>query len=86
MTPIRGLMTLHITTHEPPSNPKSPCTSIAYTLAPKYLVRDYFKAKVYTIWVHGSLYLILQNQQKSRSPSEIRGAMRATVELQLRFL
>ena len=28
---------------------------IAYTLAPKYLYRDYFKAKVYTIWVHGLL-------------------------------
>ena len=26
-----------------------------YTLAPKYLERDYFKAKVYTIRVHGPL-------------------------------
>ena len=24
-----------------------------YALAPKYVYRDYFKAKVYTIWVHG---------------------------------
>ena len=35
--------------------PKGPCTQIVYTLAPKYLYRDYFKAKVYTIWVHGPL-------------------------------
>ena len=27
--------------------PKGPCTQIVYTLAPKYLYRDYFKAKVY---------------------------------------
>ena len=31
-------------------NPKGPCTQIVYTLAAKYLCRDYFKAKVYTIW------------------------------------
>ena len=42
-----------------PSNhyPKSPCTQIVYTLAPKYLYKDYFKAKVYTIWVHGPVGL-----------------------------
>ena len=34
---------------------KGPCTQIVYTLAPKYLYKDYFKAKVYTIWVHGPL-------------------------------
>ena len=28
---------------------------IVYTLALKYLCRDYIKAKVYTIWVHGPL-------------------------------
>ena len=27
--------------------PKGPCTQIVYTLAPKHLYRDYFKAKVY---------------------------------------
>ena len=32
------------------TNPQGPCTQIAYTLAPKYLYRDYFKAKVYNIW------------------------------------
>ena len=36
-------------------NPKGPCTQIVYTLALKYLYRDYIKAKVYTIWVHGPL-------------------------------
>ena len=41
------LLTLLITTHEPPS--KGPCSQIVYTLAPKYLYRDYFKANVYTI-------------------------------------
>ena len=29
--------------------PKGPCTQIEYTLAPKYLNGDYFKANVYTI-------------------------------------
>ena len=35
--------------------PKGPCAQIVYTLAPKYPYRVYFKAKVYTIWVHGPL-------------------------------
>ena len=35
--------------------PKGLCTQIVYTLAPTYLYRDYIKAKVYTIWVHGPL-------------------------------
>ena len=37
------------------ANPKGPCTQIVYTLALNYLHRDYIKAKVYTIWVHGPL-------------------------------
>ena len=37
--------------------PKGPCTQIVYTLGPTYLYREYFKAKVYTIWVHGPLGL-----------------------------
>ena len=36
-------------------NPKGPCAHIVYTLAPMYLYRDYFKANVYTIRVHGPL-------------------------------
>ena len=36
-------------------HPKGPCTQIVYTLAPKYLYRDYLSANVYTIWVHGPL-------------------------------
>ena len=35
--------------------PKGPCTHIVDTLAPKYPNRDYFKAKVSTIWPHGPL-------------------------------
>ena len=35
--------------------PMGPCTQIVYTLAPKYLYRDYIKANVSTIWVHGPL-------------------------------
>ena len=35
--------------------PKGPCTQIVYTLGPMYLYREYFKAKVYPIWVHGPL-------------------------------
>ena len=38
-----------------PSISKGPCTQTVYTLAPKYLYRDYFKATVYTIWAHGLL-------------------------------
>ena len=37
------------------ANAKGPCTHIAYTLVPKYLNRDYMKANVYTIWLHGPL-------------------------------
>ena len=33
--------------------PKGPCTQIVYTLGPMYPYREYFKANVYTIWVHG---------------------------------
>ena len=29
--------------------PEGPCTQIADTLAPKYTISDYFKAKVYTL-------------------------------------
>ena len=36
-------------------NPKGPCTQIVHTLGPMYLYMAYFKAKVYTIWVHGPL-------------------------------
>ena len=35
--------------------PKGPCAQTVYTLALKYLYRDYIKAHVYTIWVHGPL-------------------------------
>ena len=41
---IAGIMKL--------SCPKCPRTKMVCTLAPKYLYRDYFKAKVYPIWVH----------------------------------
>ena len=39
--------------------PKSPCTQIVYTLAHKYLYRDYFKAtaEVYTRMENGPLGL-----------------------------
>ena len=36
-------------------SPKGPCTQIVSTLALRYLYRDYIKAKVYAIWVHGIL-------------------------------
>ena len=36
----------------PPLPYKGPCTQIVDTLAPKYLYGEYFKGKVYTIWVH----------------------------------
>ena len=54
-----------ITTHESPSSrgtliiPKGPCTQIVYTLVPMYLYTEYFKAKVYTIWLHGPLGYLL---------------------------
>ena len=28
---------------------------VVYTLGPMYLCREYFRAKAYTIWVHGPL-------------------------------
>ena len=31
------------------------CLILKGSMYPKYLYRDYFKAKVYTIWVHGPL-------------------------------
>ena len=34
---------------------KGECTQIVYTLAPKYLYREYSKARVYAIWVRGPL-------------------------------
>ena len=45
--------------------PKGPCTQMAYTLAPMYLYREYFKAKVYTIWVHGPLG-VARNRKEGR--------------------
>ena len=38
-----------------PKNSKGARTQIVYTLGPMFLQREYFKAKVYTIWVHGPL-------------------------------
>ena len=32
---------------------------VVYTLGPKYPNRDYFKGRVYTVWVHGPLGLEL---------------------------
>ena len=40
---LKGLNTLY-------PYPKGPCTQLVYTLAPKYLYRDYFKANVYTLF------------------------------------
>ena len=34
---------------------KGPCTQIVYTFGPMSLHREYFKANVYTVWVHGPL-------------------------------
>ena len=42
---------------------KGPCTQIVYTLALKYLYRDYIKAKVYTTWVLGPLGISIETQQ-----------------------
>ena len=39
----------------PKPHPKGPSTQLVDKLAPKYPNRHYFKAKVYTIWVHGLL-------------------------------
>ena len=39
--------------------PKGPCAQVVYTLAPKYLKREYFMAKVYASWVHGTLEIML---------------------------
>ena len=47
--------------------PKGPCKQIVDTLAPKYPNRDYFKAKVYTIWAHGHLGLLSKVAESLRS-------------------
>ena len=39
--------------------PKGPCAQIAYTLGPMHLQREYFKAKVCALWVHGPLGVVL---------------------------
>ena len=39
--------------------PEGPRTQKVYTLAPKYLYRDYVKAKVYTIRAHGPSGLLI---------------------------
>ena len=39
-------------------SPKGPCTPRVDTEAPKHPCRDYFKAKVYTICVHGPLEFV----------------------------
>ena len=41
------------------SHPEGPCAQIVCPVGPKYLYRDYFKAQVYTIWVHGPLGALL---------------------------
>ena len=46
---------------KPKAYPKGPCIQIVHTLGPMYLYREYFKNKVYTIWIHGSLGLWLPN-------------------------
>ena len=33
--------------------PTGPCAEIVYIWVPMYLFREYLRAKVYTIWVHG---------------------------------
>ena len=40
---------------KPQAIPQGPCTQRVYTLVPMYLHRECFKAKVYTIGVHGPL-------------------------------
>ena len=50
--------------------PKGPCTQIVYTLAPKYLYRDYFRARVYTIWVPGPVGLTLKDDGGFSVPSK----------------
>ena len=42
-----------------------PCTQTVYTLGPKYLYRDYFKAKVHSIWVHGPVGLAVDPRPAS---------------------
>ena len=55
------------------TNPKGPCTQIVYTLGPMYLHREYFKANVYTIWVHGPLGKAVVRETDLLSESSRRG-------------
>ena len=53
--------------------PKGPCTHIVYTVAPKYLYRDYFKAKVCTVWVHGPSGVHFRRLQPGQTKSRVGG-------------
>ena len=51
------------------SSPKGPCTQVVYTLAPKYLCRDYCKANC--IWVqlfgyHGPLEWVIRCRDQNQ--------------------
>ena len=60
------------------SSPKGPCARIVYTLAPRYPYTDYFKAKVYTIWVHGPLEFSKAAAGHALAYKEFRVRARAT--------
>ena len=45
---------------------ESPVTQRVYTLGPMYLYRDYFKVKVYAVWVYGPLGKLAQVLEGAR--------------------
>ena len=47
------------------ASPKGPCSQILNTLGPMYLHSEYFKAKIYTIWVHGPLGFCSESGQSN---------------------
>ena len=49
--------------------PMGPCARTVEALAPKCSNRDYFKAKVSTIWVHGPTGSAKGLESKERFPS-----------------
>ena len=71
---------------KPLTIPKGPCTQIVYSLGPMYLHKEYFKAKVYTIWIHGPLGNVIWAKLWSiQAGMSFQGGLQARLLLGLRL-
>ena len=65
--------------------PGSICTQIVYTLGLVYLYREYFKAKVYTVWVI-TWTLTLNFARRSLFKGSFEGTVKRSIGCQKRLL